>query len=443
MRASFYGIVKAFIGAPHYLIARILAVALAVTAPATAQEKVSHATVNEGKPTHEVEDKFNPGEMILHHIADAHDWHFATMGGKHITIYLPVIAYSSVDGLQVFSASRLHHAGEADHDATSIHAANGNEVEGLGANHEPAETEANAGTSAHGDSPTVYAGYYLDEHEHLQRVDKASFFDLSVTKNVASMFISVAVLFGVFFSVSAAYKRNPTGKPSGLQSLMEPIFIFIRDEIARPNIGEKRYLRYLPYLMTVFFFIWFNNLLGLLPGGANLTGNIAVTMTLAVLTFIITLFSANKAYWEHIYNTPGVPWWLKFPIPLMPAVEFIGMFTKPFSLMIRLFANITAGHIIILSLLSLIFIFESYVVGVVSAVFVVAMTMMELLVALIQAYVFTLLTAMYFGGAVAEHNHEHDHSHAEHGADHANEYEHEFGHDEHAKANIAVAPAAH
>jgi F-type H+-transporting ATPase subunit a len=367
-----------------------------------AQGQPAHG-ITEHKKEGEAKKKFNPGELILHHVADAHDWHFATIAGTHLTWYLPVIIYRGGEGVKVFSSRKLHH---------------GHEEETLsGGEHE---------------EPVLYEGYGLDAHEHLFRADGAKdFIDFSITKNVASLFISALLLFVVFLSVSAAYKKRAGGGvPKGLASLLEPIIVFVRDDIARPNIGPRAE-RYVPYLLTIFFFIWFNNLLGLMPGGANLTGNIAVTMVLALLTFLITTFTANKAYWTHIFNTPGVPWWLKYPIPLMPLVEFIGIFTKPFSLMIRLFANITAGHIIILSLLSLIFIFESYSIGVVSSAFVVVMMFMELLVAIIQAYVFTLLTAIYFGGAVAEH--EHDHAHDEH---HTQEFEHEYGQTELAKASL-------
>ena len=349
------------------------------------------------------EEKFNPGELILHHVVDAHDWHFATIGGHHYTIYLPVITFMPEGGVSVFSSKNLHHTEHASTDGG--HAAR-----------------------------VVHAGFYLDEHEHLQRQDGKTFYDFSITKNVASMFLSVIILFAIFFSVSGAYKKNGISAPRGLQSFVEPIIVFVRDEIAIPNIGPK-YAKFLPYLLTVFFFIWVNNLLGLLPGGANLTGNIAVTLTMAFLTFAITLINSNKDYWIHVFNTPGVPWWLKYPIPLMPFVEFVGIFTKPISLMIRLFANITAGHIIILSLFSLIFIFESMAVGIVSSAFVVAMTFLELLVALIQAYVFTLLTSMYFGGAVAEHAHDHSHDGAHHNGD---EFESEYGQMDTAKAEIAV-----
>jgi F-type H+-transporting ATPase subunit a len=312
------------------------------------------------------EESFDPGSMILHHVADAHEWHFATIGHTHVTLPLPVIVYSGDKGVEVFSSANFHN------------------------------------------DTRTFGDYKLDDHDHLVSLSGRSFSDLSITKNVASLFISVILLFGVFLTVAGSYKKNPKGAPKGVQSFMEPIIVFIRDEVAKPNIGPK-YEKFLPYLLTVFFFIWFNNLLGLMPGGANLTGNISVTFVLAIITFIITNINGNKDYWAHIYNTPGVPWWLKFGIPLMPVVEFIGLFTKPISLMIRLFANITAGHIIILSLFSLIFIFQSYAIGFASSIFVVLMMFMELLVAIIQAYVFTLLSSMYFGSAVAEHHHEEGH----------------------------------
>jgi len=215
----------------------------------------------------------------------------------------------------------------------------------------------------------------------------------------------------IFISVAKSYKRRQNLAPKGIQSLMEPLIIFVRDDIARPSIGHT-YQKYLPYLLTIFFFIFISNLLGLIPifpGGANLTGNIAVTGILALFTFTITTINANATYWKHIINAPGVPWWLKIPIPLMPIVELIGVFTKPFVLMVRLFANITAGHIIALGFFSLIFIFgkmslgAGYGISVLSVIFTVFMSMLELLVAFIQAYVFTLLSAIYFGLATEEH----------------------------------------
>jgi F-type H+-transporting ATPase subunit a len=322
----------------------------------------SFANPAEGEP--EGAKAFNPGEVIMHHVGDSHEWHFATIGdehtGNHITLPLPVIALRDGKGVSVFSSSRL----------------------------------------AHGQS---FDGLKL-EHEHLIDESGAKVTDLSITKNVASLILSVVVLMAVFFSVASGYKKNHGKAPTGMQSFFEPLIVYIRDEVAKKAIGP-RYERYVPYLLTIFFFIWFNNLLGLMPGGANLTGNIAVTLTLAVLTLVITLASSNKYYWSHILWTPGVPLWLR---PIMLPVELIGIVTKPFSLMIRLFANITAGHIIILSLISLIFIFESVAVSPVTVAFGIFMNFMELFVALLQAYIFTLLTAMYIGGAVEEH-HDHDH----------------------------------
>ncbi|MFC2125571.1 F0F1 ATP synthase subunit A [Bacteroidota bacterium] len=315
---------------------------------------------------HDSEEAFNPGEMIMHHVSDGYSWHF--FDGPFGTIYLPVILYSKDRGMEVFSSHKFY---DEHHKVVDFN------------------------------------GYKL-EHGHIYPVEESrSIYDISITKNVFAMFISVGLMFLVFFKVRIGYKRNEGQPPSGIQSFFEPIIIFVRDEVAKPNIGPK-YEKYLPYLLTIFFFIWFNNMLGLLPGAANVTGNIAVTGTLAIFTFFVTQFSGNKSYWKHIFNTPGVPWWLKMPLPIMPIVELIGVFTKPFSLTVRLFANITAGHIIILSLFSLIFIFESIWIGPVSVLFAVFMMFLELFVALLQAFIFTILSAMYFGTAVEEH-HEEEH----------------------------------
>jgi F-type H+-transporting ATPase subunit a len=312
------------------------------------------------------EEGFRPGDMILHHIGDAHEWYF--FDGHYGTLYLPIILYSGDRGVEVFSSSNFYN-------------------------------------EAHETVP--YNGYVLD-HGHISRADGTSVTDLSITKNVASMFLSAIIMLVVFISIANRYKNKTMHAPKGLQSFLEPIVMFVRDEIAIPNIGPK-YARFLPFLLTLFFFIWINNLLGLLPGAANVTGNIAVTLVLAAIVLVITLLNGTKNYWGHIFNTPGVPWWLKTVLPIMPIVEFIGIFTKPFSLMIRLFANITAGHIIILSLFSLIFIFESVAIGPLSVAFATFMYFLELFVALLQAYIFTLLAAMYFGGAVEEHHHDEDH----------------------------------
>lgn len=303
--------------------------------------------------------KFNPGEMILHHIGDDYGWHFASFGKINISIPLPVILYSD-NGLVVFFSNKFHH------------------------NH-------------------IYKGYGL-EHGHIFSEDGKKFYDISITKNVASMLISAALLCLIFIPVAKRYKNNKNKAPKGFQSFLETIIIFVRDEIAIPMLGNK-YNKYLPYLLTVFFFIWLNNLMGLIPGSANLTGNIAVTMTLAAITFLITNFSGNKYYWKHIFMPPGVPGWL---LPLMIPIEIIGILTKPFALMIRLFANITAGHMIILSIISLIFIFgqnNPWVgggVSVVAVAFSIFMMFLELLVATLQAYIFTILSSLFIGAAIAD-----------------------------------------
>lgn len=304
------------------------------------------------------EEKFNPGEVIIHHVLDDHVWHF--WDGHGGTLYLPVIVYSKERGLDVFSSSKFY-----------------NEQHEL----------------------VAYNRYTL-EHNHIY-LDGKSVLDLSVTKNVAMLLINALLLLIVFLSVAGAYRKNSGKAPRGLQSFIEPIIVFVRDEVVKPNIGHG-YEKYMPYLLTLFFFILFGNILGLLPGAANLTGNIAVTLTLAVLTFIITNVSGTGAYWSHIFWTPGVP--LPLRIVILP-VEILGIFTKPISLMVRLFVAITAGHIVILSLIALTFIFQSYLVGIASSLVVIFINLIELLVAGIQAYVFTLFTSLYIGMARADDHH--------------------------------------
>lgn len=325
------------------------------------------------------EKKFNAGELIFGHIGNAYDWHVATYAGHHISLPLPVIVHSETSGLHVFMSSKFHHG----HDNY-----NGFEI---------AQSGSNKG-------------------KVVEIIDGAEVvpFDLSITKLVAAMLFSMALILVIFLSVAKAYKKRAKAAPKGLQSFLEPLILFVRDDIAKPCIGEDRYGRFMPFLLTVFFFIFINNLLGLvpfLPGGANVTGSVSVALVLALFTFIITTFSTNKGYWGHIFNTPGVPWWLKFPVPLMPVVELMGVLTKPLVLMIRLSANVTAGHIIILGFMSLIFIFgemhEAAGLGasVLSIAFTIFMTMLELLVAFIQAYVFTMLSALYFGMAKVDDHH--------------------------------------
>ncbi|WP_173809895.1 F0F1 ATP synthase subunit A [Hymenobacter caeli] len=308
---------------------------------------------------------FNAGEVILHHVADSHEWHWFSTDNGNFVSYFPVVAYQPGKGLSVFFSDKI----------------------------------------AEGKS---YKNFKLDD-ERLTTLDGSKVYDFSITKNVAALAMSSLVLVLVFASVARGYRRRVGRAPTGLQSFLEPFVVFIRDEVGKKSIGPK-YERYMPYLLTVFFFIWFNNLLGLTPGAANLTGNIAVTMMLALLTLVITLFSGNKNYWGHIFAPPGVPWALYI---IMVPVELVGIIVKPFSLMVRLFANITAGHIIILSFISLIFIFRSATAGLLSVPFGLFISVLELLVAILQAYIFTLLTAMYIGSAVEDHHETADGAHAD------------------------------
>lgn len=326
-------------------------------------------------------EKFAPGEFMLEHILDSHEWHIITIGTHHISIPLPVILYSRISGWHVFLSSKFHH-GEASYKNFRL------ATEGPNKGKIVEKTEA---------------GEILP-------------LDLSITKIVFSIFLSCVLLLWIFISIARRYQKYPYSAPKGLQSALEPFILFIRDDVARSTIREDRYEKYLPYLLTLFFFIWFNNMLGLIPifpGGANVTGNIAVTGVMALFTFVITTISGNKHYWQEIYNAPGVPWWLKFPIPLMPLIELLGLIIKPVVLMVRLFANIVAGHLIALAFVSLIFIFAEfhpllgYAISPLSAAFSIFMGLLELLVALIQAYVFTLLSSIYFGLATAEPHESH------------------------------------
>ncbi len=312
--------------------------------------------------TPQEEEKFDAGKLILHHVADEHEWHFFTIGHFHATLPLPCIVYRESTGLQVFMSSAFKNE-----------------------HHEE----------------VAYQGLKL-EHGKIHSENGEKVIDISITKNVASLLISAVLLLSIFIGIGNSYKANPHKAPKGIQSLFEPIIIFVRDEIAINNIGEKHYRRFMPYLLTVFFFIWFNNMLGLIPGGANLTGNIAITAVLAVIAFFITNLNGKSNYWLHIFAMPGVPKWM---LVILTPVEIVGIFMKPFSLMVRLFANITAGHIILLSLLSLIFIFKNVALGLAVVPFSLFMNVIELIVAFIQAFIFTMLVSTYIGAAVEEHHH--------------------------------------
>lgn len=319
------------------------------------------------------EGKFEASSFILNHIADSHEWHLWGEGESSTVLYLPVILYSREKGLDIFSSSKL----------------------------------------AHGHT---FKGYRLEEEGDLKgrilNVDEAGKadeenlpFDFSITKTVVGLLASATLGLILFILLGRSYKKTGISYPRGIQSFLEPVVLFVKDDIAAPNLGHKAD-KYMPYLLSVFTFIILNNIMGLIPFpppfGANVTGNIAVTFVLATFTFLITQFSGNKNHWRHVFATPGVPFWL---LPIMIPVEIIGLFSRPFALMIRLFANITAGHIIVLSLISLIFIFNSLALAPVSILFVVFMDFMELLVAFLQAYIFTLLSALFISLAVAEEHH--------------------------------------
>jgi F-type H+-transporting ATPase subunit a len=325
-----------------------------------------------------LKEEFNAGKMIIDHISDDYSWHILDWKEHSVSIPLPVILFD-IDSskLHVFSSANFHHG----HDS--------------------------------------YQGFKISDESGIvpfyngtMEVDpnRSKPLDFSITKNVFAVMISAIIILLIFLNIAKSYKNRGLQAPKGLQSLLEPVILFIRDDVAKSSIGRK-YERFMPFLLTIFFFILINNLMGLIPifpGGANVTGNIAVTLVLAAFTLITITINGNKAYWKHIFNAPGVPWWLKIPLPLMPIIELSGVFIKPFVLMVRLFANILAGHIVVLGFFSLIFIFGAidnvagYGSTILALPFALFISMLEILVAFIQAYVFTLLSAIYLGMAVEE-----------------------------------------
>lgn len=345
-----------------------------------------------GEAHGEESEDFDVNEMIMHHIKDSHSWHILDYEGENgelhpVSIPLPVILWTD-NGLVTFLSSAFHHDE---------------------AGHHVAEVDGQRFINVHGkiyyasEAQNDHGGWYeSDDHGHPVN---AMPLDFSITKNVFSLLFASTLLLCIFFSTARYYKKNGAVTPRGLASFMEPLIVFVRDDIAKENIGGKHYERFVPFLLTLFFFIWINNLLGLVPffpGGANLTGNIAVTMVLALFTFFVVNFNGKKDYWLHIFWMPGVPVFVR---PILAIVEFVGIFTKPFALMLRLFANITAGHILVLSLIGLIFILQSTAVSALSVPLTLFISTLELLVAALQAYIFAMLTALFIGAAVEEHEH--------------------------------------
>jgi len=282
----------------------------------------------------EAEEEFNPTDMIMHHIGDSHGWHFFGSGDNSFTLPLPVILYTD-NGLVTFMSSEFHHDTEGHHVVEKGGMRFVNFHEKIYQLEEGAQE------------------IEFDADHHPLNASKP--YDFSITKNVAAMFLTVVLMLLFFFSLAKHHKKN-TYAPKGFNNILETLVLFVRDDIAKPQIGDKKYKKFMPFLLTVFFFIWITNLLGLLPGAANVTGNISVTVSLGLFTLVIILLNGNKDYWQHVFWMPGIPTFVK---PILAIVEVLGVIIKPVALMIRLFANITAGHIIILSLIALIFILEN------------------------------------------------------------------------------------
>lgn len=345
-----------------------------------------------------VNGKSEVDEYITHHIKDAHDFHLFSYSNdagerKHIGFPLPVILWSS-NGLVTFMSSEFHH----DDEGEVVVARNGSKFVKL----HTKIYELNAGAE------TVT----FDEEHHATNANKVM--DFSITKSVFGvLFVGLLMLLG-FGGLARQYKKGKS-IPTGFARVLEPLVIYVRDEIAKPNIGEKKYRKFTGYLLTVFFFIWILNLLGLTPFGFNVTGQLAVTACLAIFTLIIYTASGNREYWMHILWMPGVPYLIR---PVLAVIELAGAFIiKPFSLLVRLFANISAGHIVVMSLIAIMFTLKEQfgVVGATGLSLVLSffITLIEVLVAFLQAYIFTMLSALFIGMAVAEHDH--DHAHDAHG----------------------------
>jgi F-type H+-transporting ATPase subunit a len=322
--------------------------------------------------------------FIGHHVLDSHDFTFFSddVEGKHYGFSLPIILWDN--GLQVFSSARFEH-GEA------VAESNGNFYE---INHHDGK---------------IYkldsADGKITENEETGFPTNVRPIDFSITKTVLSIMIASLIMFLLFSGLAKSYAKNK-GIASGVGRIFEPVVLYIRDEIAIPNIGEKHYKKYMSYLLTIFFFVLFLNIFGLMPFGINVTGNLTITFALAIMTFLITNLTANKNYWGHIFWMPGVP---KIMRIVLAPIELLGVFIKPFSLMIRLYANIFAGHIVLMSIIGLMFIFKSWIGSSLSFGLSFVLSILEILVAFLQAYIFTMLSALYFGSAVEEHHHEEAH----------------------------------
>jgi len=341
---------------------------------------------------------FDASEVIFGHVLDAHEFHFfsyeSSDGTEHeAAIPLPVILYSPHRGFSFFVFSKFNHGEE---------------------NYNGYELITNDKIQAQNLDDTKYTNGQIVAVDANGNIDpNTTVYDFSLTRNVVQMIIALTLLVWIMLSIAKRYKSGQgiTSAPKGTQSLLEPVIIFVQDEVAKPNLGNK-YKKYLPYILTVFFFILINNLVGLIPGTANVTGNIAFTFVLAIISFIIIMFSTNSHYWGHIIWPPNIPIAIKF---ILIPVEILGIFTKPIALMIRLFANMIAGHIIIICLISLIFIFGAISTSAgwgfspLSLAFTIFIYFIEILVAFLQAYIFANLTAVFIGQAFEGSHDDTDH----------------------------------
>ena len=400
----------------------ILAVFAAVCTPVLSSD--SH---DEHEGQHDAHGEFNASDFIIHHIADAHEIHLWGEGASAVHIPLPVILYSKEHGFDAFMSSAFEGHGEVrlakrtpevtyalSHGHISVldgHSGHGHSDHDHSdhdhGDHDHAGHDHSDGD--HGDHDHAGHDHSDDDHSDLAHID---LYDLSITKSIFGMLMMMVLMLVLFGSMAKSYARSAGQAPTGLANALEPMVLFLRDEVAVPNIGAKKADKFLPFLMTVFFFIFFANLLGLIPfiGGFNITGTLSITMVMAAMVFLITTFNGNKHYWGHLFWPPGVP---LFVMPIIIPIEIVGMFLKPIVLMIRLTANISAGHIIILSFVSLILIFgqggdamaAGFGIGIFSTAFMIFMYCLELLVAFLQAFVFTLLAAIYFGEATHEAHH--------------------------------------
>lgn len=358
-------------------------------------------------------------EFRDHHLMDDHDFHLFSdeEAGTHVGFPLPVILWDG--GLHFFMSSKFHHGKDlakskgksfmlyhnkiySIDESEPIYIAKKRIEEIIDEKGEVEKVEVIDTIAEY--SYTEFNDKFIQHAGHLPDgsfISNSKPLDFSITKNIFLIIVISALLFWMFRYTAKSYAKNG-GIPKGIGRFLEPLVLFVRDGIAKPNIGEKHYKKYMGFLLTVFFFIWLVNLFGLTPIGVNITNNIAVTFALALMVYLITTFTAKKDYWKHIFWMPGVPVPMKF---ILAPIELLGTIIKPFSLMIRLYANITAGHIVIMSIIGLIFIVQNWIGGSLSFVLAIALGILELLVAALQAYIFTMLSALYFGSAVEEHDH--------------------------------------